>query len=62
MFILLFLAPIYAEVCFICQIKKLDPASRRVSTLAGTGEAGFRDGGALAAQVGRSFFYVSTDV
>lgn len=33
------------------QIKKLDPASRRVTTLAGTGKAGFKDGAALAAQV-----------
>lgn len=35
------------------QIKKLDPASKRVSTLAGTGKAGFKDGTALAAQVGK---------
>ncbi|CDP21534.1 unnamed protein product [Coffea canephora] len=53
---------IYLADSYNHKIKKLDPASRRVSTLAGTGEAGFRDGGALAAQVGRSFFYVSTDV
>lgn len=33
------------------QIKNLDLASRRVSTLAGTGKAGFKDGSALAAQV-----------
>lgn len=33
------------------QIKKLDPTSKRVSTIAGTGKAGFRDGTALAAQV-----------
>ncbi|KAJ0037392.1 hypothetical protein Pint_22654 [Pistacia integerrima] len=31
-------------------IKKLDPASQRVSTLAGTRKAGFKDGTALAAQ------------
>lgn len=37
------------------QIKKLDPASNRVSTLAGTGKAGFKDGRALAAQVGKCF-------
>lgn len=35
------------------QIKKLDPASKRVSTLAGTGKAGFKDGTALEAQVGQ---------
>lgn len=34
------------------QIKKLDPASKRVSTVAGTGKAGFKDGTALTAQVG----------
>ena len=38
------------------QIKKLDPASKRVTTLAGTGKAGFKDGPALQAQVG--FFII----
>jgi hypothetical protein len=38
------------------QIKKLDPASKRVSTLAGTGKAGFKDGTALTAQVGKYFY------
>ncbi|XP_031280340.1 protein SUPPRESSOR OF QUENCHING 1, chloroplastic-like [Pistacia vera] len=33
------------------KIKKLDPASKGVSTLAGTGKAGFKDGTALAAQL-----------
>ncbi|KAF2307325.1 hypothetical protein GH714_026358 [Hevea brasiliensis] len=33
------------------KIKKLDPATRRVSTIAGTGKAGFKDGKALAAQL-----------
>lgn len=33
------------------QIKKLDLASKRVSTIAGTGKAGFKDGPSLAAQV-----------
>nr|XP_027114870.1 protein SUPPRESSOR OF QUENCHING 1, chloroplastic-like isoform X1 [Coffea arabica] len=42
---------IYLADSYNHKIKKLDPASRRVSTLAGTGEAGFRDGGALAAQL-----------
>lgn len=37
------------------QIKKLDPTSKRVSTIAGTGKAGFRDGTASAAQVGLIF-------
>jgi len=35
------------------QIKKLDPTSKRVSTVAGTGKAGFRDGKSVTAQVGR---------
>lgn len=33
------------------QIKKLDPAAKRVSTVAGTGKAGFKDGTSLEAQV-----------
>ncbi|CAI9103559.1 OLC1v1002070C1 [Oldenlandia corymbosa var. corymbosa] len=33
------------------KIKKLDPATGRVLTLAGNGQAGFRDGAALAAQL-----------
>ncbi|KAL9141056.1 hypothetical protein ABFS82_14G077900 [Erythranthe guttata] len=33
------------------KIKKLDLASKRVSTLAGTGKAGFKDGAALEAQL-----------
>ncbi|RDX94677.1 Protein SUPPRESSOR OF QUENCHING 1, chloroplastic, partial [Mucuna pruriens] len=32
-------------------IKKLDPTSKRVSTIAGTGKAGFRDGTAVKAQL-----------
>jgi len=35
------------------QIKKLDPTSKRVSTIAGTGKAGFKDGTAVKAQVGK---------
>ncbi|KAK9292842.1 hypothetical protein L1049_020822 [Liquidambar formosana] len=33
------------------KIKKLDPATKRVSTLAGVGKAGFRDGRTLVAQL-----------
>lgn len=33
------------------QIKKLDPFSKRVTTIAGNGKAGFKDGAALVAQV-----------
>lgn len=33
------------------QIKKIDPDTKRVSTLAGLGKAGFKDGAALEAQV-----------
>lgn len=36
----------------VLQIKKLDPATKKVSTLAGTGKAGFKDGVASSAQVG----------
>ncbi|KAJ0037390.1 hypothetical protein Pint_22658 [Pistacia integerrima] len=42
---------IYFADSYNHKIKKLDPASKRVSTLAGTGKAGFKDGAALAAQV-----------
>jgi hypothetical protein len=56
------LAPIFAVTEFpslllifdnIFQIKKLDPTSKRVSTVAGTGKAGFGDGNSVTAQVGR---------
>lgn len=40
------------------QIKKLDPTSKRVSTIAGTGKAGFKDGTAVKAQVGKMFYAV----
>ncbi|KAJ4719324.1 NHL repeat-containing protein 2-like [Melia azedarach] len=42
---------IYIADSYNHKIKKLDPASNRVSTLAGTGKAGFKDGTALAAQL-----------
>ncbi|KAL2536920.1 haloacid dehalogenase-like hydrolase family protein [Forsythia ovata] len=42
---------IYLADSYNHKIKKLDPASKRVSTLAGTGKAGFKDGTALAAQL-----------
>ncbi|CAI9786151.1 unnamed protein product [Fraxinus pennsylvanica] len=42
---------IYLADSYNHKIKKLDPASRRVSTLAGTGKAGFKDGTAQAAQL-----------
>ncbi|XP_073030200.1 protein SUPPRESSOR OF QUENCHING 1, chloroplastic isoform X1 [Primulina eburnea] len=42
---------IYLADSYNHKIKKLDLASRRVSTLAGTGKAGFKDGSALAAQL-----------
>ncbi|KAF2324024.1 hypothetical protein GH714_006248 [Hevea brasiliensis] len=38
-------------IVFNFQIKKLDPATKRVITIAGTGKAGFKDGKALAAQL-----------
>ncbi|XP_034706716.1 protein SUPPRESSOR OF QUENCHING 1, chloroplastic [Vitis riparia] len=42
---------IYVADSYNHKIKKLDPATGRVSTLAGTGKAGFKDGRALAAQL-----------
>ncbi|PSS28872.1 NHL repeat-containing protein, partial [Actinidia chinensis var. chinensis] len=42
---------VYIADSYNHKIKKLDPASKRVSTLAGTGKAGFKDGTALVAQL-----------
>ncbi|KAH7835073.1 hypothetical protein Vadar_022621 [Vaccinium darrowii] len=42
---------IYIADSYNHKIKKLDPASKRVSTLAGTGKAGFKDGMAQVAQL-----------
>ncbi|GKV01403.1 hypothetical protein SLEP1_g13958 [Rubroshorea leprosula] len=42
---------IYIADSYNHKIKKLDPASKKVSTVAGTGKAGFKDGIPLAAQL-----------
>ncbi|KAG6702381.1 protein SUPPRESSOR OF QUENCHING 1, chloroplastic isoform X1 [Carya illinoinensis] len=42
---------IYVADSYNHKIKKLDPASKRVNTLAGMGKAGFKDGTALTAQL-----------
>ncbi|XAR49254.1 hypothetical protein NMG60_11032383, partial [Bertholletia excelsa] len=42
---------IYIADSYNHKIKKLDPASKRVSTVAGTGKAGFRDGKAIGSQL-----------
>lgn len=42
---------VYIADSYNHKIKKLDPASKRVSTVAGTGKAGFKDGTALTAQL-----------
>ncbi|KAJ7973259.1 NHL repeat-containing protein 2 [Quillaja saponaria] len=42
---------IYITDSYNHKIKKLDPASKSVSTLAGTGKAGFKDGTAAASQL-----------
>ncbi|GER44007.1 haloacid dehalogenase-like hydrolase domain-containing protein [Striga asiatica] len=42
---------VYVADSYNHKIKKLDVASRRVTTLAGTGKAGFKDGSALEAQL-----------
>ncbi|GAA0168305.1 hypothetical protein LIER_23053 [Lithospermum erythrorhizon] len=44
-------AQLYLADSYNHKIKRLDPASGRVSTLAGTGKAGFEDGVALNAQL-----------
>ncbi|KAK4739395.1 hypothetical protein R3W88_003092 [Solanum pinnatisectum] len=41
---------VYIADSYNHKIKKLDPDSKRVTTLAGVGEAGFKDGAAVAAQ------------
>ncbi|GAB2287271.1 Protein SUPPRESSOR OF QUENCHING 1, chloroplastic [Dionaea muscipula] len=42
---------VYVADSYNHKIKILDPSSKQVSTLAGTGKAGFKDGTALAAQL-----------
>lgn len=42
---------IYVTDSYNHKIKKLDPISKRVTTLAGTGSAGFKDGPALSAKL-----------
>ncbi|KAJ4825096.1 Protein SUPPRESSOR OF QUENCHING 1, chloroplastic [Turnera subulata] len=42
---------IYIADSYNHKIKKLDPATKKVSTIAGTGKAGFKEGAALAAQL-----------
>ncbi|MED6134459.1 Protein SUPPRESSOR OF QUENCHING 1, chloroplastic [Stylosanthes scabra] len=42
---------VYIADSYNHKIKKLDPTSKRVSSIAGTGKAGFRDGTALTSQL-----------
>lgn len=42
---------VYIADSYNHKIKKLDPSNKRVTTLAGTGKAGFKDGKALVAQL-----------
>ncbi|KAK4748788.1 hypothetical protein SAY87_015374 [Trapa incisa] len=42
---------IYIADSYNHKIKKLDPANKRITTIAGTGKAGFRDGTPLSAQL-----------
>ncbi|XP_068341713.1 protein SUPPRESSOR OF QUENCHING 1, chloroplastic isoform X2 [Pyrus communis] len=42
---------VYIADSYNHKIKKLDPAAKRVSTVAGTGKAGFKDGTSLEAQL-----------
>lgn len=42
---------VYIADSYNHKIKRLDPSNKRVSTIAGTGKAGFKDGKSLAAQL-----------
>jgi hypothetical protein len=47
-------SPSYSDfflVLILSQIKRLDPVTRKVTTIVGTGRAGYRDGPGLTAQV-----------
>ncbi|KAL4572704.1 hypothetical protein LXL04_019486 [Taraxacum kok-saghyz] len=52
---------IYVADSYNHKIKKLDPATKRVSTVAGTGKAGFKDGSALSAQLSEPAGIVEAD-
>ncbi|BAH92123.1 Os03g0311300, partial [Oryza sativa Japonica Group] len=42
---------IYVADSYNHKIKRLDPVTRKVTTIAGTGRAGYKDGPALSAQL-----------
>ncbi|KAJ0534566.1 putative transcription factor WD40-like family [Helianthus annuus] len=52
---------IYVADSYNHKIKKLDPATKKVSTIAGTGKAGFKDGAALSAQLSEPAGLVEDD-
>ncbi|XP_023734564.1 protein SUPPRESSOR OF QUENCHING 1, chloroplastic isoform X1 [Lactuca sativa] len=52
---------IYVADSYNHKIKKVDPATKRVSTIAGTGKAGFKDGSALSAQLSEPAGIVEAD-
>ncbi|KAL8251513.1 hypothetical protein R6Q59_035206 [Mikania micrantha] len=54
---------IYVADSYNHKIKKLDPATKKVTTIAGTGKAGFKDGTSLSAQVSnhRRLFIADTN-
>ncbi|XP_024977905.1 protein SUPPRESSOR OF QUENCHING 1, chloroplastic [Cynara cardunculus var. scolymus] len=52
---------IYVADSYNHKIKKLDPATKKVSTLAGTGKAGFKDGAASSAQLSEPAGIVEAD-
>ncbi|KAI7736671.1 hypothetical protein M8C21_009136, partial [Ambrosia artemisiifolia] len=52
---------IYVADSYNHKIKKLDPATKKVSTIAGTGKAGFKDGAALSAQLSEPAGIVEDD-
>ncbi|KAK1432524.1 hypothetical protein QVD17_09421 [Tagetes erecta] len=52
---------IYVTDSYNHKIKKLDPATKKVSTIAGTGKAGFKDGPSLSAQLSEPAGLVEDD-
>ncbi|KAL7588310.1 hypothetical protein Lser_V15G39866 [Lactuca serriola] len=52
---------IYVADSYNHKIKKVDPATKKVSTIAGTGKAGFKDGSALSAQLSEPAGIVEAD-